>query len=671
MASTVVIGESVFTSPSYYLAITGTLGVFNSCGRKGKVYTNPTIPIATSDLSTLSYSDNAIQFNGFPAQTGSYDPVACHTYGLNNGTTHLYSSPLIFDGMTKYSAVEYSQGPPYNPILLPPKELTALDPAWEACTSWMADGDNNYAVFFGLYDPPRTLDPATALVDPTATPVPDPNLSPNSPKPSPSATPSPPAPKVTADPAESGPPSSSKSQSADPNQQGKLDSKSDPNDPSQQSALGRFIMRPFASDPLQQPTPTDSSNLPGEPTPHSLVFEGTTFKPDPAGHFVVEGQTLSPGNQINVHGTVLSQAPNGEITNPEPRPQPTGNPPAAAPSPNPAPTSPLLLQLDTSTFTPDSSSHFSIVGQIISPGSQITVQGTPISLAADGRSAVIAGSTQQLHANAPAQAVPETPAPSPIPLTFVGSTFKPDSSSNFHIASQDLSPGSEIIVHGSTISLALDGHAAVVAGSTQALITTPAITHGSNPSASLPRETVKYMVYNGNTYTAGASSDLVIADQTIAPGSQVALSGGRTTISLSPDGSTAVAVADGSTSTLALLTQVQPYVPVVTVDGVPATAVPGSGLWVAGGQTLTSGGAITVGSETVTWGQIGSSDGVKTTIGNNAVTARFNGTGTEGTVNPGAVAFEGLAGLKLRRVRDLVWHVGVQILGTIIFLSIA
>lgn len=44
-------------------------------------------------------------------------------------------------------------GPPYNPILVPPKEVLNFDPAWAACTTWYHSGEENGGFTFGIYDP--------------------------------------------------------------------------------------------------------------------------------------------------------------------------------------------------------------------------------------------------------------------------------------------------------------------------------------------------------------------------------------------------------------------------------------------------------------------------------------------------------------------------------------
>ena len=168
--SPVVIDGSTLEFPSLYLAIHGAVSVTDSCGVRGHTYDNPTIAIPPGSLSTISWHNNLVGYNGYAPQTGVYDPAACHTYGVDDGSTTSWLNKLVSSWET---SVSYNIGPPYNPILLPPAQLTALDPDWEACTAWDDGGENAYDLFFGFYDPPRVLNTAPALDEPSTTP-PDP-----------------------------------------------------------------------------------------------------------------------------------------------------------------------------------------------------------------------------------------------------------------------------------------------------------------------------------------------------------------------------------------------------------------------------------------------------------------------------------------------------------------
>ncbi len=215
LADFIVLEGSTLTFPSTYLVLRGAVSVTNECGIIGETYHNPTIAIPQGGLSTLSFSGTYIGFAGFEPQTGSFDPAACHTYGISNGST--LSFLINGDGTSGWTTtVSYTMGPPYNPILLPPPQLTALDPQWEVCTSWRNFGSDAYANLLGfLYDPPRALTQAPAMVDPSVT-VPGPTPQPTQLSPQPAEPIIPAAPKMTDKPTNVADPSLPQDHSPDP-----------------------------------------------------------------------------------------------------------------------------------------------------------------------------------------------------------------------------------------------------------------------------------------------------------------------------------------------------------------------------------------------------------------------------------------------------------------------
>lgn len=189
--------------------------------------------------------------------------------------------------------------------------------------------------------------------------------------------------------------------------------------------------------------------------------------------------------------------------------------------------------------------------------------------------------------NPPATAELQAPAPAPTAkpvLTFAGSTYIPDESSNIQIAGHTLKPGSAAAVIANTpISLAPGGMAAIVSTSTHILATlaSPAV-----------------LTFAGSVYTADASSNIVVAGSTIKPGgAAIVLSG--TTISLAPGGAAAVVgtsteMLTGATSIDAASTPVQ-AIPALTFGGSTYLADQASRFVIAG-ETVTPGGVITVSS---------------------------------------------------------------------------
>ena len=174
-------------------------------------------------------------------------------------------------------------------------------------------------------------------------------------------------------------------------------------------------------------------------------------------------------------------------------------------------------------------------------------------------------------------------------LTFGGSTYTADQSSNIVLSSQTLLPGSPAAtVDNTPISIAPGGLAAVVGTSTQLLATLP------SPAV---------LTFGESAYTADAFSNIVLAGSTLrAGGSPVVVSG--TTVSLVPGGAAAVVgtytqvlgglmPAQGSSNTVQNVPYPVPATPVLTFEGSTYTANAASQFVVAG-QTVTPGGMIKI-----------------------------------------------------------------------------
>ena len=114
----------------------------------------------------------------------------------------------------------------------------------------------------------------------------------------------------------------------------------------------------------------------------------------------------------------------------------------------------------------------------------------------------------------------------PALLTFGGQTYTADSSSDFLVAGQTLTPGGKITVSGTVISEAPVGSGIVVVGSS-----TQVLSHSPVPGAP---SSAAIMTFNGKTYTADAASDFVVEGQTLTPGGMITVSG--TPISEAPGG---------------------------------------------------------------------------------------------------------------------------------------
>ena len=307
-----------------------------------------------------------------------------------------------------------------------------------------------------------------------------------------------------------------------------------------------------------------------------MTFAGSSITADAFSHFVIAGQTLTPGGSINVDGTPISlpSAGNAAVI---------GS--SSQSLVNPTPASALgLLSLAGSTYTADPSSQFIISGQTLSPGSTINVAGTPISLFPSGTAAVIGSSTQLL---APAPTVLNAP---PL-LTLNGATYTANAAGAFVIASQTLTPGGSVTISGTPIFEAggTSPAYAVVGSSTQSLA------HASAIATNAP-----VLTFHGHTYTADAQSNFIIEGQTLKPGSDITVDGTRISEPAAAvtgsGGSGGYVVIGSSTESLSSA----PITPadIFTVDGTVFTANP-TGFVVDGTTVLPGGPAATVNGTTI------------------------------------------------------------------------
>ena len=241
-------------------------------------------------------------------------------------------------------------------------------------------------------------------------------------------------------------------------------------------------------------------------------------------------------------------------------------------SPTPAPTEPVpmnavLLTFEGSTYTANSATQLVIAGQTLTPGGEITVAGTPISLGHGGSVAVVGGSTESL-AHAAAGLAPV--------LTFAGSTYTENSASQLVVAGQTLTPGGQITVSGTLISLAPDASLAVAAGVTQAL----------GPASTSPGK-LPVLSIGESRYTANSASAFVIGGQTLTQGGGLTVSG--TPISLAPGGSLAIVAGITESSIFDFPTTIFPSKsPTLNPARMSSSSESGGGLTIPGFTTIAS-----------------------------------------------------------------------------------
>lgn len=636
-ANYAVVDESTLTFPSLYIAIHGTVSVADSCGIRGNVHYNPTIAVPPGDLSTLSFGSTYVRLAGFEPQTEAYDPAACHTYGLSNGSTTSYLNKN--GGSSRWiTTVAYTMGPPYNPILLPPAQLTALDPEWGACTAWDSYGDNAYDVFFGLYDPPRALSRASAMADPSITSAG--SIAPTTASvPQPASAVLPAGPGVTSNPPVATNPVSSKPPvPADPNP---------PKDPSPDegastTGLAGFILQPFGPSPsagvneqnsqdpkspaetsvspsLNQPViPHDLGQTPPDPiapfvnnvappttasskvniiSPNALgstlpvlTIGGNAYTANQASQYIIGSQTLAlGGSTILVNGAPYSLAPAVA-----PAPIIAGNLGAVTPDGNP------VLTINGKAYTANSASQYIIGSQTLTPGGPgVTINNVPYSLPSNPTAIISGGQTIALG---PKNTVGPDVLP-PARIAGAGGSNNPSRSytvagvvmignpSSLVVGSTTLTPGSPpLITSGHSFSIAAGG-ALVFDGTTTIL---PADDSATGAPGSGNNELSQIYTVDGIQLTKHANT-LAVDGETLTPGSPPLIISGHTFSLVNGD----VLVVDGRTSTL-----LSGKSNILTNNGAASPTIGASGSnGDSGSQTYTVAGiAITGSPNTITVG---------------------------------------------------------------------
>lgn len=351
--------------------------------------------------------------------------------------------------------------------------------------------------------------------------------------------------------------------------------------------------------------------------PLVLTVGGKVYTADASSKFLIGGQTLAPGSTaITLSGTPISLpagASQAIVGGSTVEIHPAGITPGPGAGHVPA------LTFAGSTYSANSLGQFIIGKQTLSPGAAITVSGTQISLAAAGNAAVIEGNTELLTLNGMRTAAM---------LTFDGSTFTADASSDFVISGQTLTPGGSIQVSGTPISYPA-GVTAVVIGTKTLPLSFGTISSGVRP----------VITFDGSTFTADAASDFTINGQTLTPGANIDVSG----IPISyPSAGTAVVIGT-STEPFSFATVTGAETPTITFDGSTYTADASSD-FVIDGQTLAPGGVITINGTPISYAAAGTDVVIgKSTeaVGVGNLIMSGLGNGPSGAANTGVEQFTG------------------------------
>lgn len=535
--STVVVSGHTFTSPSMYLQLMGKATVTDQCSSINPVLTDAIITLPPGGLSTWRpeagvYSNFGVYGNpegidNFTVGEVWSDPsdkfiipqdikslnlqdLACPTWGLGLSTSA--NGDIIT-----------TIGPPWLPLIVPPKEMFTLDPTWASyCAGFWTDP---YTLStFALFDPPIALTPEALLLSTSpARPTPAPALTPADPTTvSERATPSPVAakpaslpnnsadpPARTGDPESNSPtpsPKASDSSSKAPSVAGdpsatSLDSSSNASDPppddSQNSPADSKI--PVVPVPQQGGNPQtqtqglgaiiynafgkSGSEIEGPsilPLPSQSIFAigAQVFTANPTG-FKVDNAVISPGGTAQiVDDTTISLDRSGVLA--------IGSSTISLTDPSAIP----VLAVAGQTFTPNPSA-FSIAGTTISAGgSPVTVDGTIISLGQSGLLAIGSSTIDLL--------------PSSRAYTVAGQTFTPNPSA-FSIAGTTISAdGPAVTINGTLISLKPSG-TLMMGSSTIPLISQTTFSTDTNIDGFDVQAQPSYIVVDGVTLSAAAA----------------------------------------------------------------------------------------------------------------------------------------------------------------------
>lgn len=221
----------------------------------------------------------------------------------------------------------------------------------------------------------------------------------------------------------------------------------------------------------------------------------------------------------------------------------------------------------------------------VAPGAPaVTIGDTPVSVGSDGSFAVIKGTSQTF------------PTGLPRTLTVAGQTLTlQNGAPNFVIAGQTLTPGAPAaIINGQTVSIASDCRSAIVDGRTQQ------IAPSDFTSAPKPTNVGPALTVGDQALTMNTNGGFVLENgQTLTRGGVATLSGVQ--LSLALDGQSAVV---GSSTRVLDGTATSSH----GITASDITVTPNSaGMYVIDGQTLTPGGALTVGTHTISLATDGSS----------------------------------------------------------------
>jgi hypothetical protein len=657
---------TVLTSPTYYISF-ASLYASDACTGVGRTLKNMIVPIPTSEpLSTLF------------ATTAPCDAHRANNPWLREifvGTASFNVSDLLHDSVpySIYTSQPYCASQiyssscdpdscpttlPYRPlIVLSSQLLNTLDPAWATCSLDLR----------GLYDPPKALQPATAIVVPTQpgapattsaipasgppTATPDPTAQPEQEDPSPTQNPAdPPAP----------PPSTIKT----PEQEDPGPTKNPADAPAPPSSTIR------SPDSPSEPAAGATNPSPNAPAPAPSHTSNQPISADPAGVIIslIAGTSKNvPSHQapaLDPASAIVSLIA-GNLNNGASKQSSAADPATLIPGTNTA--------QDLQAQDPEAQdSPSSLSGHVADPGPTIFSVGSQTVTVTPGQPLVVAGST--LSPNAAITVEGHTYSSDSAGLVLDGTSVVPLPGSGSQASAAVITIGSQVltasvanpdhpsalVIDGTTLTrggpIATIGGVAISAGSAGLVVggtkTVPLpnpgsasaeassqaiLTLGDSPiTAFLPPGTGNAIVVDGTTLSPGGSA-ATISGTVVSAGSAGLVVGGTQTIPLSEFGSVSADTASQAVFTLGS-SPVTAFLPsstgsAIVIDGTtlslggPAATIDGT--VVSAGNA----GVVIGGTQTIPWSQAGSASArtaseAVLTLGSSTITAMLaSGTG--------------------------------------------
>ena len=572
------------TSPSVYLEVVETAAVADMCGPLGAVITNPIIALPPGVLSTYSPRTSWTVGDSYQPPRGilledfyffGYEKslniaeLECPTFGVGLATS---TNGVVYQTF----------GPPYFPIIIPPREFLSLDPTWKKfCVDLRSYSPGLRS--FAIFDPPRILTPVAALLS-SATSVPARVLASQTPVPDPkkeslvqpAKTPPPSIPKetvVSLDPGDADSkvlqrPATHTANAVDPVRSSSPEPVLSPHHSDQEQTgdpkkepqnLGAIIFSAFGRGGASTgKSINQASTLPGlPPNAHDFTAGGQKVTSSGLLGFAVDGTIYSGRGAVTLAGGVLSIIPPAEADN--------GGVDVDGIRSFGDPSSPHVLTVAGQRFAVNPS-RIIIAGTTLLPGGPgITVSGTPISLAPSGtlffdRSPIRIGNDLSSK---------------PIFVLTIGGQTVTANPTGFALAGFKLLPGgAPITISGTLVSLNPSG--TVVFGDSSIDLLTPTPT---------PTPTSKIFAVGGHTFTAEPKGFALMGSTLLPGGAAITISG--TPVSLVSSGALII-----GSSSINLAGQ-QSALNVFTAGGLIFTAE--SSAVVVDGTTLLPGGpAVTI-----------------------------------------------------------------------------